>query len=119
MENTLVRLLEAESRAEQLVEEAKAERKKIVDEALGKARAEEQRFEAGLPEIRADLLDKAEKRAEQTTGELKRRYDERTRQLRDLAKKNEQETVEAAMTLIAHIEPAPAEPVLFSPAGAA
>jgi vacuolar-type H+-ATPase subunit H len=100
MEDTLKRLLEAEKQAEKMVDEAKAERSRIVEQALANARNEEKRFEQRIPEIHADFLKKAEARAEQTIGELKRRYEERTRQLAALAETHEDQALESAVQLI-------------------
>ncbi len=103
MEDTLKRLLEAEAKAEKMVDEAKAERQRKVEQALQNARAEEQRFESRIPEIHADFLKKAENRANQTVGELQRRYEERTRQLRMLAEEHENEAINSAVGLILNL----------------
>jgi vacuolar-type H+-ATPase subunit H len=100
MEDTLKRLLEAEKEAERMVDEAKSERNRIVEQALANTQAEEKRFAQRIPEIHADFLKKAETRAEQSIGELKRRYEERTRQLSSLAGQNEEEALESAVELI-------------------
>lgn len=100
MENTIKQLLDAEVRAEKLVDEAKTERKHIVDQALSDIRYEEKQFEDRLPELHADFLEKAQNRAEQTVGELQRRYQERTQQLSEMAKQHEAEALEAALRLL-------------------
>ena len=97
MDNTLKRLIEAESRAEQLVEEAKLKREEVTRKALEEARHAEQRFTDRVPELYASFLEKAEARAEQTIHELQRRYDERNKALRALAETREQEAIEAAL----------------------
>ncbi len=100
MENIIKQLLDAEVRAETLVNNAKAERKLMVDQALADIQQEEQQFEARLPELHADFLSKAQNRAEQSIGELQRRYQERTQQLSALAKQHEAESLETALRLL-------------------
>jgi len=100
MENTIKQLLDAEVRAEKLVDEAKIQRKKMVDQTLSDIRYEEKQFEDRLPELHADFLEKAQSRAEQTIGELQRRYQERTQQLSEMAKQHESEALEAALRVL-------------------
>lgn len=100
MEDALKRLLEAEARAESMVEEAGRERERLINEALAAAREAEAHFEAGLADIRAPFLQEAEARAEQAAAELARKYEERHRALRDLANRHEAEAVEAAVALL-------------------
>lgn len=100
MEDTLKRLLDAESRAEKLVDEAKAERRLTIEKALHHVQVEEKRFNARIPEIHADFLRKAEAHAEQTVGELQRRYRERTEQLREAAANHEEEALNAAINFL-------------------
>ncbi len=104
MENTIKQLLDAEVHAEKLVDEAKAKRKHIVDQALADIRHEEQQFEARLPELHADFLEKAQNRAEQTVGELQRRYQERTQQLGDMAQQHQAEALETALRLLTSMD---------------
>lgn len=100
MDETLKRLLEAEAQAEKIASDAEQERERIIQEALLEARAEEARFEAGIPELQARLLAEAEARAEQAIGERKRRYRQQHLQLRDLAERREGEALEAALSLL-------------------
>lgn len=100
MDKTLQRLLDAEITAEQIARRADEERERIIHGALMEAKAEENRFESRIPELHAAFIDKAEARAEQTISELKRRYDERHLQLRNLAEEREQESLEAAFSLL-------------------
>lgn len=100
----LKRLLEAELRAEQLVEQAKAKREEITRAALADARSAEERFTARIPEMRAAFLDKAQARASQTIRELQRRYDERNRELRRMGEQHEREAIDAALAMIADAE---------------
>lgn len=100
MDSNLQRLLDAEMRAEKIAQQAEAERERIIQGALKEARAEEERFEARVPELHGSFIEKAEHRAEQTVAELKKRYDERHAQLRNLADEREDEALEAAFTLL-------------------
>lgn len=96
MDETLRRLLDAELRAEKLAQEAEQEQERMIQAALREARAEEERFTARVPDLHRGFLHKAEERAEQTVAELKRRYDERHVQLRNLAGEREQDALEGA-----------------------
>jgi vacuolar-type H+-ATPase subunit H len=100
MEDPLKRLLEAEGRAQSIIDTASNERQRILDEALASAREAEARFEAGRVDLRAPFLKEAHSRAEQAVAELVRKYEERQRNLRDLASRHEQEAVDAALSLL-------------------
>ena len=100
MDDALKRLLEAEARAQSLIEAASVERQRILDEALASARESEVRFEAGRADLRAPFIKEAHGRAEQAVAELSRKYDERQRSLRDMATRHEQEAVDAALDLL-------------------
>lgn len=100
MDDALKRLLEAEARAQSLIEAASTERQRILDEALASARESEARFEAERADLRAPFLKEAHGRAEQAVAELSRKYDERQRSLRDMATRHEQEAVDAALGLL-------------------
>lgn len=100
MDETLKRLLEAEVRAETIARQADEAREHLIQSALFEARAEENRFEARIPELHAAFTEKAENRAGQTNNELKRRYDERHTQLRDMAQAHEEEALDAAFALL-------------------
>jgi hypothetical protein len=100
MDDTLKRLLDAELRAEQTVQDGKVRREEITRQALEEARHAEQRFAARVGDIHAAFVDKAKARAVQTIAELQRRYDERSTDLRRSAEEHEAEAVEAALTLI-------------------
>lgn len=100
MTDPLNRLLEAEARAQGIIDEASAERQRILEQALAAAREAEAKFEAGRAELRAPFLKEATARAEQAVAELNRKYDERQRSLRELASRHEQEAVDAALSLL-------------------
>ena len=100
MEDHLKRLLEAESRAQGIIDAASAERQRILDETLAIVRDADERFEAGRAELRAPFLKEARGRAEHIVAELARKYEERQRNLREMAARHEQEAVDAALILL-------------------
>jgi len=100
MEDHLKRLLEAESRAQGIIDAASAERQRILDETLAIVRDADERFEAGRAELRAPFLKEAHSRAEHIVAELARKYEERQRNLREMAARHEQEAVDAALILL-------------------
>jgi vacuolar-type H+-ATPase subunit H len=100
MEDQLKRLLEAESRAQAIIEAASNERQRLLDAALAGVHEAEARFEANRVNLRAPFLKEAHSRAEQGVAELSRKYDERQRNLRDMASRHEQEAVDAALGLL-------------------
>jgi vacuolar-type H+-ATPase subunit H len=100
MDDHLKRLLEAEARAQSLIDAASAERERMLDEALAGARAVEERFAAGLGALREPYLKDAQSRADQAVAELTRKYEERQRNLREMAARHEQEAVDAALNLL-------------------
>ncbi len=96
MEDTLKRLLAAESRANQITKDAEQAAEKLVEDALRESRLQESRFQAQLPDMRAAFIDKAEQRAAQSLKEIQRRYDERLQQLRTAAEINGDDALDAA-----------------------
>jgi len=100
VDDQLQRLLEAEARAQAVIDAASQERRHIVDDALAAVRDAEARFEAGRPNLRAPFLNEAHGRADQAVAELSRKYGERQRNLRDLAVRHEPEAVNAALSLL-------------------
>ncbi|MEW5786291.1 MAG: ATPase [Pseudomonadota bacterium] len=100
MDDPLKRLLEAEARAQGIIEAASAERQRLLDDALAASREAETRFEAGRAELRAPFMKEAASRADQAVAELARKYEERQRGLRDMASRHEQEAVDAALNLL-------------------
>ena len=100
MDETLNRLLAAETEAERLVEAALAEKDRVTNAALTEAHAAEKRFAARVPEIHAAFGDRARDRASQTIAELRRRYDERNKALRNMAEEHEPEAVAAALAML-------------------
>ena len=100
MDEPLQRLLDAEARAQAVIDDASLERQRMMDEALAAVRDAETRFEAGRTELRAPYLHEAQGRADQMVAELSRKYGERQRMLRELAARHESEAVDAALTLL-------------------
>lgn len=100
MDDTLKRLLDAEMRAERLAQEAEEEAERLVEAAIAEAKANEERFRARIPDLHRSFIQKSEERAEQTIAELKRRYDERHVQLRNLAEEREEDALLAAFDIL-------------------
>lgn len=100
MDDTLKRLLDAEMRAEKLAQEAEQEQERIIQAAMRDARSEDERFTARIPDMHRAFIHKAQERAEQTVAELKRRYDERHVQLRNMAEEREQDALREAFNLL-------------------
>ena len=96
MDDTLKRLLAAESAASELVDNAQKEAEHLMQTALQEARHQEERFDARVPELHASFLEKSDQRAEQTVAEMERRFQERISQLRVDADKHEQAALDAA-----------------------
>ena len=96
----LQRLLEAEARAQALIESASHERERMIEATLAAVRDAEARFETGRAALRAPFLQEAKGRAEQAIAELSRKYGERQRSLREMASRHESEAVDAALSLL-------------------
>lgn len=108
MSDSLKDLLQAEAEAEAIVSKGEKERDGIIQKALDDALEMEQQFKARLPEMHRSFIDKAEERAAQTIAEMKLRYDERNKMLRELAGKHEKEALERAIaTILDHEQTAP------------
>jgi V/A-type H+-transporting ATPase subunit G/H len=100
VDDQLQRLLDAEARAQAVIDAASHERQRMIDDALAAVRDAEARFDSGRAELKAPFLHEAQGRAEQAVAELSRKFGERQRTLRDLAMRHESEAVDAAMTLL-------------------
>jgi len=103
MENTLKRLLDAEIRAETLVNKAQTEREQSVQQALQEAKQAEQQFKTSVPQLQAHFLEQAEGRATQSIAELSKRYEERKTLLSNLAEDNQQRALNAAVQLLMQV----------------
>lgn len=104
MENVLQRLLDAELKAQEIVQNAKKERDLLVNEAREEVKRAEQRFEFRVPEIYSSFADKAEERAQAQINELERRYQERRQLLLDISAQHEQQAAEAVLALLLNAE---------------
>ena len=100
MSDSLKDLLEAEAEAEAIVTSGENERDQIIQKALDDALDMERQFKDRLPEMQQSFIDKAQERAAQTIAEMKLRYDERNKTLRELADKHEKEALERPVELI-------------------
>ncbi len=100
MEDDLKRMLDAETRAEAMVDDTRRECARLMEQARMEARAAEQRMEERIPQTRSALLEDAEKRAAAAVVELERRYQDQGEQLRSLARRHAEEAVAAALALI-------------------
>lgn len=100
MGDSLKDLLEAEAEAEAIVTTGENERDRIIQKALDDALEMERQFKNRQPEMHQAFIDKAEERAAQTIAEMKLRYDERNKTLRELAGKHETEALDRAIALI-------------------
>jgi len=100
MGDSLKDLLEAEAEAEAIVTAGENERDQIIQKALDDALEMERQFKDRLPEMQQSFIDKAQQRAAQTIAEMKLRYDERSKELRELAGKHEKEALDRAIASI-------------------
>lgn len=104
MDESLKNLLQAETEAEAIVSGGEQRRDEIIQQALTDAHDMERQFKERLPELHQSFLDKAEERAEQTIAEMKLRYDERSKELRDLANRHQHEALQHAIELVLDTE---------------
>lgn len=100
MGDSLKDLLEAEAEAEAIVAAGENECDRIIQKALDDALEMERQFNDRQPEMHQAFIDKARERAAQTIAEMKLRYDERNKTLRELAGKHESEALDHAIALI-------------------
>ncbi|WP_456405851.1 ATPase [Thiolapillus sp.] len=100
MDDTLKRLLDAEIKAESLVTQAIEEREELTRQALNEAKLAEDRLAARIPEIRSSFLDKTRQKVEQNISEMQRRFDERSRALRNMADESREDAFQAAIQII-------------------
>jgi len=100
MEESLKYLLDAERRAQALVDKALVERDKLLEEALTDIRSAEERFKARIPGIQESFIDKARERADQTNAEVLRRYVERLEKLEKEIDERKERAVREALNLL-------------------
>jgi vacuolar-type H+-ATPase subunit H len=97
---SLERLLNAEQRARRLVDDALAERDRILERARHEAEDAERQFGSHMVELRHGLLAGAEKRAAQRIGEMEREFAERGGRQREQAGMHRDDALEAAVELL-------------------
>jgi len=100
VDDTLKRLLAAESAASDMVDKAQADSERLIQSAFHEAQQQEERFQARIPELHAAFIEKSEQRANQTVAEMERRFEERLAHLRDAADAHEETALEAAFTAL-------------------
>ena len=104
MDDLLKRMLEAEQRAQRLVDDALEEQKKMLARAREEAQKAEEHFESRMQELRLDLENKAEAEAARTIAQMERRSKENLEQLNAAADQFREEACEAAMRIVADPE---------------
>lgn len=100
MEDTLSKLLEAETRAQEIIDAALKERDHIVGQAVAEAEKAEQQFARRVPEIHQSFIDKAEDRARHTVAEMERRFHERKQQLQNMAADNHDAALDSVLAIV-------------------
>ncbi len=100
MEDTLKRLLAAETQAGKIAAQAEKEAEALVQSTLRDIQHQETLFQERIPELRASYLDKSAQRAEQSIKEIERRYAEHLAQLRARAEENEESALDAAFNYL-------------------
>lgn len=100
MDESLKDLLEAESEAEKIVSAGEQQRDQIIHKATDDARALDKQFYDRVPEMHQSFLEKADERASQAVAEIKLRYDERNKELRELAESHSNDAAEDALKML-------------------
>lgn len=100
MDDTLKRLLAAETAASHLVKKAETDSEHLVQSALQESRQQDERFEGRIPELHASFLEKSDQRAKQTVAEMERRFAETLNQLRSAAEQHEEAALQAAFNTL-------------------
>jgi len=100
MKNVLKQLLDAELKAQDIVNNAKKERDKLIGEAREEVKRAEQRFQMRIPDIHSSFTDKAQERAQTHINELERRYHERQGLLIKTAEQHQNKAVELVVGLL-------------------
>lgn len=100
MEDVLKHLLDAEKQAENRVEQADVERKRMIQDALDRARSMQDEFDKQVEVRRKPFLATAEEGARRRVAELEELASARQRRIREDAAANEDAAVQAALQLI-------------------
>jgi len=101
LDDLLKRMLEAERRAQRLVDDALEEQNKMLERAREEAQEADKRFESRMHEQRLDLENKAEAEAARTIAQMERRSKENLEKLRASARQSHEEACEAALNIVA------------------
>lgn len=99
-DDTLKRLLEAESKAEEIIATADRQRAALIEQARQAAQDAQTKHAQHLAEIAASFMAQAEQRAEQTIAELTRRHAERLQAMKVAAERARAQALEAALALL-------------------
>ena len=99
-DETLKRLLAAESQAEQIIAQADRERAALIEQAKQAAQAAQSRNAQRATEIHASFLAQAQQRAEQTIAEMTRRYAERSEAMKAAAEPRKARALDVALALL-------------------
>lgn len=100
MEDVLKRLLAAEKQAEARVEEADAARRKMIQDALDRARDMQLEFDRQVEARRKPFVETAQEGAHRRVAELEASASARQREMRASAAANEEAAIQAALKLI-------------------
>lgn len=103
-DETLRRLLRAESQAEQIIAQAERTRMALIEQAKRAAHEAQLQHAQHAAEILASFMAQAEQRAAQTVAELRRRYAERSDALKAAAALTKAQALDAAVALLVGAE---------------
>lgn len=99
-DDTLKRLLAAESKAEEIIASANRQRVALIEQAKQAAQAAQTKHAQHVTEIVASFMAQADERAAQTIADLKRRYAERSDAMKAAAELTKAQALDAAVTLL-------------------
>ena len=100
MDDALRRLLDAEQRAQEMVDEALAKQEQTLLNARKEAHEAEEHFKTNMRELRRSLNAKAEEEAERTIAEMERRAEEHRLELQAMAEQFRKEARDAAAAIL-------------------
>ena len=100
MDDALKRLLDAERRAQELVDQALAKQEDTLLQARQEAHDAEEHFKTKIRELRRSLNAKAEEEAERSIAEMERRAEEHRQELRLMAEQAGNDALNAAVAIL-------------------
>lgn len=100
MDDALKRLLDAEQRAEKMVDDALEQRDRMIHRAREEAQEAEQHFVTSMRELRRSLNAKAEEEAARSIAEMERRSEEQRQELQSMAEHFRKDACDAAVNLL-------------------